>query len=99
MLCQAASAHAVRAAWIGPAGWRISHRNHHANHGHVENDESWHPVSKSLYDEMVRQALLCTRVRAQTQTQLVVPLVWLFASHHPMVPCILPYVHQATSPN
>ena len=22
-------------------GWRISHRTHHANHGHVENDESW----------------------------------------------------------
>lgn len=36
------------------AGWRISHRNHHANHGHVENDESWHPVRKSLYDDMVR---------------------------------------------
>ncbi|CAN6715560.1 unnamed protein product [Malus baccata var. baccata] len=26
-------------------GWRISHRTHHQNHGHVENDESWHPVS------------------------------------------------------
>ena len=24
-------------------GWRISHRTHHANHGHVENDESWYP--------------------------------------------------------
>jgi predicted RNA-binding protein with PUA-like domain len=23
---------------------RISHRTHHQNHGHVENDESWHPV-------------------------------------------------------
>ncbi|KAF5839218.1 fatty acid desaturase [Dunaliella salina] len=33
-------------------GWRISHRNHHANHGHVENDESWHPTRKSVYDEM-----------------------------------------------
>lgn len=33
-------------------GWRISHRTHHANHGHVENDESWHPVSKSLYERM-----------------------------------------------
>lgn len=35
-------------------GWRISHRTHHQNHGHVENDESWHPVSKHLYDKMVR---------------------------------------------
>ncbi|GAB4821985.1 hypothetical protein N2152v2_009031 [Parachlorella kessleri] len=31
-------------------GWRISHRKHHANHGHVENDESWYPVTKSVYD-------------------------------------------------
>lgn len=35
-------------------GWRVSHRTHHANHGHVENDESWHPVSKKIYDKMVR---------------------------------------------
>lgn len=27
---------------------RISHRTHHQNHGHVENDESWHPVINSL---------------------------------------------------
>lgn len=27
---------------------RISHRTHHQNHGHVENDESWVPVSASL---------------------------------------------------
>lgn len=37
-------------------GWRISHRTHHANHGHVENDESWHPVSKSIYEKMVSQS-------------------------------------------
>lgn len=35
-------------------GWRVSHREHHSNHGHVENDESWHPVRKSIYDNMVR---------------------------------------------
>ncbi|GFZ01589.1 fatty acid desaturase 8 [Actinidia rufa] len=28
-------------------GWRISHRTHHQNHGHVENDESWVPWSRS----------------------------------------------------
>ncbi|DBA83141.1 TPA: hypothetical protein ACH3X2_006665 [Trebouxia sp. C0005] len=33
-------------------GWRVSHRTHHQHHGHVENDESWHPVSKKLYDSM-----------------------------------------------
>ncbi|KAK1283055.1 hypothetical protein QJS10_CPB21g01282 [Acorus calamus] len=27
--------------------WRISHRTHHQNHGHVEKDESWHPWSRS----------------------------------------------------
>lgn len=30
-------------------GWRISHRTHHANHGHVENDESWYPMTEALY--------------------------------------------------
>lgn len=35
-----------------PPGWRISHRKHHGNHGHVENDESWHPTTKSQVDEM-----------------------------------------------
>ncbi|RZK29615.1 MAG: hypothetical protein EOO61_20425 [Hymenobacter sp.] len=34
-------------------GWRISHRTHHQHHGHVENDESWHPVAKHLYEKMV----------------------------------------------
>uniref|UniRef100_A0A7R9VN38 Fatty acid desaturase domain-containing protein n=1 Tax=Chlamydomonas euryale TaxID=1486919 RepID=A0A7R9VN38_9CHLO len=33
-------------------GWRISHRTHHSNHGHVENDESWHPVPKSIFENM-----------------------------------------------
>ena len=33
-------------------GWRVSHRKHHGNHGHVENDESWYPTTKSLYDKM-----------------------------------------------
>ena len=39
-------------------GWRISHRTHHANHGHVENDESWYPVTKSMYDKLVRKGCL-----------------------------------------
>jgi fatty acid desaturase len=34
-------------------GWRVSHRKHHGNHGHVENDESWHPTTKSQIDQMV----------------------------------------------
>ncbi|KAL8224069.1 hypothetical protein R6Q57_019544 [Mikania cordata] len=29
--------------------WRISHRTHHQNHGHVENDESWHPLTEKMY--------------------------------------------------
>ncbi|KAH7656783.1 omega-3 fatty acid desaturase (delta-15 desaturase) protein [Dioscorea alata] len=30
-------------------GWRISHKTHHQNHGHVEKDESWHPLTEALY--------------------------------------------------
>ncbi|XP_030540372.1 omega-3 fatty acid desaturase, chloroplastic-like [Rhodamnia argentea] len=33
-------------------GWRISHRTHHQNHGHVENDESWHPLSERIYNSL-----------------------------------------------
>ncbi|GBF89180.1 omega-3 fatty acid desaturase [Raphidocelis subcapitata] len=33
-------------------GWRVSHRKHHGNHGHVDNDESWYPTPKSIYDNM-----------------------------------------------
>ena len=43
-------------------GWRISHRTHHANHGHVENDESWYPTTEKLYDNMVRNGQLITAV-------------------------------------
>jgi len=39
-------------------GWRISHRTHHANHGHVENDESWTPVTKSQLTGMDKLAKL-----------------------------------------
>ena len=36
-------------------GWRVSHRKHHGNHGHVENDESWYPTTKvRLADECRR---------------------------------------------
>ena len=33
-------------------GWRISHRTHHQNHGHIERDESWHPITEKLYREL-----------------------------------------------
>ncbi|KAJ9160346.1 hypothetical protein P3X46_025756 [Hevea brasiliensis] len=33
-------------------GWRISHRTHHQNHGHVENDESWHPLSEKIFKSL-----------------------------------------------
>ncbi|XP_073159392.1 omega-3 fatty acid desaturase, chloroplastic-like [Henckelia pumila] len=33
-------------------GWRISHRTHHQNHGHVENDESWHPLTEKTYNNL-----------------------------------------------
>ncbi|KAI4318199.1 hypothetical protein L6164_025995 [Bauhinia variegata] len=33
-------------------GWRISHRTHHQNHGHVENDESWVPLTEKIYKNL-----------------------------------------------
>ncbi|GAV66603.1 FA_desaturase domain-containing protein/DUF3474 domain-containing protein [Cephalotus follicularis] len=33
-------------------GWRISHRTHHQNHGHVENDESWVPLPEEVYKKL-----------------------------------------------
>ncbi|KAF5747628.1 omega-3 fatty acid desaturase chloroplastic-like [Tripterygium wilfordii] len=33
-------------------GWRISHRTHHQNHGHVEHDESWHPLPEKIYKNL-----------------------------------------------
>ncbi|CAM0152154.1 unnamed protein product [Urochloa decumbens] len=33
-------------------GWRISHRTHHQNHGHIERDESWHPITEKLYQQL-----------------------------------------------
>ncbi len=39
-------------------GWRLSHKKHHGNHGHVENDESWTPLTKSQWDVLVGVALL-----------------------------------------
>ncbi|MFS7977014.1 putative fatty acid desaturase domain-containing protein [Helianthus anomalus] len=33
-------------------GWRISHRTHHQNHGHVENDESWHPLTEKTFKSL-----------------------------------------------
>jgi hypothetical protein len=37
--------------WLLSSHWnnrRVSHRTHHQNHGHVEKDESWHPVRLSF---------------------------------------------------
>lgn len=41
-------------------GWRISHRTHHANHAHVENDESWYPTTESRFKSLVRTTLHST---------------------------------------
>ncbi|NJN30051.1 MAG: fatty acid desaturase [Synechococcales cyanobacterium RM1_1_8] len=33
-------------------GWRISHRTHHANTGNIDTDESWYPLTQSMYESM-----------------------------------------------
>ena len=35
-----------------PKNKQQQHSTHHGNHGHVENDESWHPTTKSQFDAM-----------------------------------------------
>nr|AVZ47050.1 delta-15 fatty acid desaturase [Paeonia suffruticosa]AXF74721.1 omega-3 fatty acid desaturase [Paeonia ostii]AZB49550.1 fatty acid desaturase 8-1 [Paeonia ostii]QBQ82062.1 omega-3 fatty acid desaturase [Paeonia ostii]UXG17980.1 omega-3 fatty acid desaturase 3 [Paeonia ostii] len=45
--------HLLHSAILVPYhGWRISHRTHHQNHGHVDNDESWVPLTEKVYMEM-----------------------------------------------
>ncbi|BFG33906.1 hypothetical protein CerSpe_201800 [Prunus speciosa] len=45
--------HILHSAILVPFhGWRISHKTHHQNHGHVENDESWVPMTESLYKSL-----------------------------------------------
>lgn len=34
-------------------GWRLSHKKHHGNHGHIDNDESWHPLTESQWEQLV----------------------------------------------
>ncbi|KAG6508015.1 omega-3 fatty acid desaturase, endoplasmic reticulum-like [Zingiber officinale] len=33
-------------------GWRISHKTHHQNHGNVDKDESWYPLTEKVYRGM-----------------------------------------------
>ncbi|XAR60741.1 hypothetical protein NMG60_11034228 [Bertholletia excelsa] len=45
--------HILHSAILVPYhGWRISHRTHHQNHGHVENDESWVPLTERVYKSL-----------------------------------------------
>jgi omega-3 fatty acid desaturase (delta-15 desaturase) len=45
--------HMLHSAILVPYhGWRISHRTHHQNHGHVERDESWHPLTEKTYKHL-----------------------------------------------
>ncbi|KAF4369217.1 acyl-lipid omega-3 desaturase (cytochrome b5), endoplasmic reticulum [Cannabis sativa] len=45
--------HILHSAILVPYnGWRISHRTHHQNHGHVENDESWVPLTEKMYKQL-----------------------------------------------
>lgn len=54
--------------------WRISHRTHHANHGHIENDESWVPMAKEVYDDTG----ILTRVGRFSIISLLAYPVYLF---------------------
>jgi omega-3 fatty acid desaturase (delta-15 desaturase) len=59
----------------------FSHRKHHGNHGHIDNDESWHPLTQNQYEELVRCVLFCVRFFMATTVKFVFIegfLFWLF---------------------
>ncbi|KAL3753606.1 hypothetical protein ACJRO7_000936 [Eucalyptus globulus] len=37
-------------------GWRISHKTYHHNHGHIQKDESWHPIRPCLLSERMHKS-------------------------------------------
>ncbi|KAF8396947.1 hypothetical protein HHK36_018583 [Tetracentron sinense] len=70
-------------------GWRISHRTHHQNHGHVENDESWHPLSEKNY----RSLDIGTRIMRLTMPfpMIAYPFyLWSTNHFHPSSDLFLP---------
>ncbi len=32
--------------------WRITHRNHHLNAGHIDHEEAWHPLTKTEFQNL-----------------------------------------------
>ncbi|KIY92477.1 omega-3 fatty acid desaturase (delta-15desaturase) [Monoraphidium neglectum] len=63
-----------------------SHKKHHGNHGHIDNDESWHPITKSVYDELGWQARLGRLSFPASLLSFPFYLVDLFSKHQrPMV--------------
>jgi omega-3 fatty acid desaturase (delta-15 desaturase) len=38
-------------------GWRVSHRKHHENHNHVENDHSWRPIGQMSYVQYMGETM------------------------------------------
>eukprot|EP00798_Chlamydomonas_sp_ICE-L_P019522 gene19522-26197_t len=64
-------------------GWRISHRTHHANHGHCENDESWYPAKKTQLEEMDDQdhfkALIALATLNSSIASTIVPMSLMMA--------------------
>lgn len=39
-------------------GWQTSHRKHHLNHNHVENDHSWKPLPRSAYQTFMADPVM-----------------------------------------
>ncbi|KAG4966367.1 hypothetical protein JHK84_040957 [Glycine max] len=57
-------------------GWRISHRTHHQNHGHIEKDESWVPLTEKIYKNLDNMTRL---VRFTVPFPLFVYPIYLFS--------------------
>lgn len=63
-------------------GWRMSHRWHHAHHGHVEDDESWHPHSQEKYEQTYKDNIIFKAARYIPPFNLLIYPIYLLNPNH-----------------
>lgn len=64
-------------------GWRVSHREHHLNHNHVDNDHSWKPIKMSAFAHFLAdnlRARISYVLRFTHALLLIFPVYLLFDS-------------------
>jgi len=63
-------------------GWQISHHKHHRYHNHIDKDESWKPLTKNLWDQMVPSGKF---IRTSPLSLLMYPWYLLALPDHPLL--------------